>query len=364
MKRLLLLLMLIGIAGAPAAASSYFLSPDVPTDDPAGSGTVFMPWDIVWHQAGAYTLALSLPPDTAVDALHQMCSGDWLISVEVPTELPPGSGTLYFPGDVVRTNGVAYALYFDASAAGVPAGTNVDAAFLNGGDSAPLVLSFDVPTTLGGTTYDPADLVRWAGGSFGIFLDGSGTTPPVPQSDDVSAADHRVTPVVAQSILSFDVPSAVGTPDFLPGESVSWDSVLFSSFFLDPSWAISSRLDALSLPADPGRVPQFAPPSLKVVKSATFPPDLDLSWWPSTSVGANDYAIYEGVLFSWYSHGSLLCSTGGATTATITPSSGNRYYLVVPMNDYDEGSYGTDSSGAERPQGTSPCRVYQALGCP
>jgi hypothetical protein len=364
MKRLLLLLLLIGVAGPPTAASSYYLSPDVPTDDPAGSGTVFMPWDIVWHQAGAYSLAFSLPQNTAVDALHQMCNGDWLFSVEAPTELPPGSGTLYFPGDVIRFNGLAYGAFFSASAAGLPAGTNVDAAFLDGGDTAPLVLSFDVPTTLGGTTYDPADLVRYSGGSFGIFLDASGTTPAVTQSDDVCAADHRVTPVIARAILSFDVPTAIGTPDFLPGESVSWDGTLYGSFFLDPNWAISSRLDALSLPADPGRVPV---PTLTVSKGPSFPPMLDLSWGPSTSAGADDYTIYEGnlqTLRTAYSHLPEVCSTGGSTNETISPAAGDSYYLVVPLNDYDEGSYGTNSSGTERPPGSSPCRLLQAFDCP
>ena len=254
---------------------------------------------------------------------------------------------------------------------GVPAGDN--AAFLNGGDSAPLILSFDVPTTLGATTYDPADLVQYlGGGTYALFLDASTTAPPVPLSDNATAADHRATPLIARSILSFDVPSAVGTPDFLPGQSVSWDGIVFASFYLDPNRAISSRLDALSLPADPGRVPQFAPPSLLVSKAASFPPNLDLLWWPSTSAGANDYAIYEGnlqTLTTAYNHVPNLCSTGGATSSTITPAAADRYFLVVPLNDYDEGSYGLNRllpgpTLNERPPSASPCRPFQALGCP
>ena len=40
---------------------------------------------------------------------------------------------------------------------------------------------------------------------------------------------------------------------------------------------------------------------------------------------------------------------------TITPADGSRYYLVVPLSETSEGSYGDGSSGA-RPRSTDPCR--------
>ena len=44
---------------------------------------------------------------------------------------------------------------------------------------------------------------------------------------------------------------------------------------------------------------------------------------------------------------------------------GDRYYLVVPRNPNDEGSYGTNSSAVERPQGSAVCIPTQVLGtCP
>lgn len=112
-----------------------------------------------------------------------------------------------------------------------------------------------------------------------------------------------------------------------------------------------------------GRVPEGAPGTpLTVAKNGG---QLNLAWGASCGSLATDYAVYEGTIGSWYSHGSLACTTGGATSATVTPSSGYRYYLVVPQSGTQEGSYGTRTGGTEIPQGSSPCKATQDLGaCP
>ena len=67
MKRILMLLVIPGVATVAARGQPYFEVPDVPTDLPAG-GPTFLPWDIVDNLAGVYGLAASLPPNKAVDA--------------------------------------------------------------------------------------------------------------------------------------------------------------------------------------------------------------------------------------------------------------------------------------------------------
>jgi len=92
--------------------------------------------------------------------------------------------------------------------------------------------------------------------------------------------------------------------------------------------------------------------------------DVTLSWGTSCLPSGVDYEIYEGTIGSYTSHADLFCSTGGLTSFTFSPSGGNTYYLVVPATGAVEGSYGTDSTGAERPQGTSSC-LGQSVGvCP
>jgi hypothetical protein len=93
--------------------------------------------------------------------------------------------------------------------------------------------------------------------------------------------------------------------------------------------------------------------------------DLDLSWDGSCGVHATDYAVYSGTLGTWNSHAFTECSTGNATTLTITPSIGSHYYLVVPLSPMAEGSYGQASDGQERFPAAVACRAAQVLDpCP
>jgi hypothetical protein len=91
---------------------------------------------------------------------------------------------------------------------------------------------------------------------------------------------------------------------------------------------------------------------------------LNLAWGSSCTASDTDYAIYEGALGSYPSHHPIVCSTSGLTTKTVTPSSGNRYYLVVSRNATHEGSYGRSSSGLERTTGTPECIGQLLAECP
>jgi hypothetical protein len=91
---------------------------------------------------------------------------------------------------------------------------------------------------------------------------------------------------------------------------------------------------------------------------------ITLTWADSCMPTDADYAIYEGTAGEYYSHEMRYCSTGGATTRTLTPLSGQTYYLVVPLNGTREGSYGKDSQGHERPVGVLSCLAQQVGVCP
>ncbi|ANM31447.1 hypothetical protein ABI59_20530 [Acidobacteria bacterium Mor1] len=115
-------------------------------------------------------------------------------------------------------------------------------------------------------------------------------------------------------------------------------------------------------PTGPGSIPSV---SLTVDKAAVAG-NLTLSWGASCGADARDYGIYEGQLGNWYSHQSITCTDSGADlTEEIVPLIGDRYFLVVPLGDTDEGGYGTDSGGAERPVGMPACAVSrQSAVCP
>ena len=127
-------------------------------------------------------------------------------------------------------------------------------------------------------------------------------------------------------------------------------------------WPVSSIVNDFAFLADPGVVKA----TLMVDPGPFFPADITLSWAASCSVGAEDYGIYEGNIGTWYDHTAFDCNDAAPfLTETIAPSAGNRYYLVVPFNPNDEGSYGTDSSGAEKPVGVAQCMTSQVIiPCP
>ncbi|MEM7247780.1 MAG: ThuA domain-containing protein [Acidobacteriota bacterium] len=93
---------------------------------------------------------------------------------------------------------------------------------------------------------------------------------------------------------------------------------------------------------------------------------LQVSWEPSACIGSRDHAIFEGAVGDWSSHRSLACSdTGDDMQELVMPTFGDRYYLVVPVNDEVEGSYGLDSFGNERPASADgACRATRSLSCP
>jgi hypothetical protein len=121
-------------------------------------------------------------------------------------------------------------------------------------------------------------------------------------------------------------------------------------------------------PSDgPGRVPDGVIPGspFRIGKNGSTPGALDFSWSPSCTPSANDYAIEAGTLGNWYDHRAVSCSTSGVTFATVQPATGNQYYLVVPLNDFLEGSYGTYLNAVERPPSQSLCRGgFFPTSCP
>jgi hypothetical protein len=113
-------------------------------------------------------------------------------------------------------------------------------------------------------------------------------------------------------------------------------------------------------------VPGRTPPTLMVSPSPAVSDNLILQWEADCQGGAQDYAIFEGQLGAPASHIAIDCSDDGADRSEeITPASGNRYYIVVPLDPQYEGSYGVDSAGVERPPGSLTCRPLRIVSaCP
>ena len=113
-----------------------------------------------------------------------------------------------------------------------------------------------------------------------------------------------------------------------------------------------------------GRVPDGAGvPGDQLLLDKLPGEELLLTWSPSCLGISPDYAVYDGQIGDFDGHLPGACSTANATSATIMPQPGNRYFLVVPMSGNREGGYGTDSSAVSRPASVAPCRVQFEQEC-
>ncbi len=92
--------------------------------------------------------------------------------------------------------------------------------------------------------------------------------------------------------------------------------------------------------------------------------DLQLDWSAVCGAGS-DYGVYDGVLTVLDDTNPVQCSTGGATSTTLTPAAGDRFYLVVANDGAGaEGSYGRRSDDSERPVSASACFPQSIGACP
>lgn len=222
-------------------------SPDV-TIEIGGGGTVVSDEDVALdNQLGIVLIEDlgSIPGSTDVIAMGLDLSGARLIAVDVTTSL--AGGVVARPGDVVRYDGLAYSIVFDADAAGLPAGVMTDAASI-----APsgLLLSFDTTVDLGGgVVAADEDLVLWDGAAFSLRLDGSAAG--IPTELDVDAAQDLGG---GSYLMSFDTTGSLGgvvfaDEDVLRFDGSSW-TLEFDASVADADWE-GADLDAMVIP-EPG----------------------------------------------------------------------------------------------------------------
>jgi hypothetical protein len=234
---------------ALAASGDVILSPDVSISI---AGVDLADGEIAFdYQSGhVWPAGLGLPDNSAVDGYHMRDDGTQLFSLEVTTALAGGAGHIVAePADVVSWDQIDYAIAFDASAHGVPAGVNVDA--VSETDMGDFVLSFSTTVMLGGLLVEDEDLVRFDGRRFSMLFDGS--AQGVAAGLDLDGAD-----VPDGLVVSFDGSGLIGGAFFddedalsFEAESGSW-RVVYDGSAEHPSWPSGGDVDALVFVPEPG----------------------------------------------------------------------------------------------------------------
>ncbi len=217
------------IRGVLAQSSSiYDLGVDVPS---TLGGVDFTPENIILRNGMSYSLDLALPAGTAIAALDRLPDGRWLFSTDYPVTL---QGIDYEPRDVVSYNGSTFALYLHGSAISIPSTARIDALFVDSlGNS---ILSFDSWVTIGGSNYGPSDLVMYSG-AFSLYLSGSAVGVPGYSNMVGAGIDSS-----GELIVTFDVPTNLGGTEYQPGQLVGWTGSSFTNYSVDPLWPASAQL--------------------------------------------------------------------------------------------------------------------------
>ncbi len=148
------------------------------------------------------------------------------------------------------------------------------------------------------------------------------------------------------------------TDDLTANEGVYLDDMYITNVSYQ---GCDTQSDQCAGATPPGRVLN----NLTVAKSGT---NLILTW---QAVGGTctvtGYELYRGTLnptgsFA-YNHDDLNCNIS-TTNTTISQDTGSYYYLIVPKNTTNEGSYGLNSSGGQIPQATTtPCASQNTDPC-
>lgn len=207
--RKLLLFALVSIVSGRVARAATTLtavrfSPDVATV----FGAVTVPTNgIVEETIATSNMTIvsigAIPDGVSVDGYAIASNGDQLLSFDTTVTL---GGTTFQPFDVVRYNGSTYSLEFDGQAAGVPDGTNVGDIAVDGTG---LLLTFDTTVVLSGTTFSPRDVVLYNGSTFTMYFNGGVQNVP-----DGMAIDGVELLANGHLLLSFDTSGTLGGVDF------------------------------------------------------------------------------------------------------------------------------------------------------
>ncbi len=263
-----------------------------------------------------------IPSPTDLDAYELTSGGDHLLSFDTTVSLP--GGLTARPGDVVRFDGASYSIEFDAAAAGVPQGKDVDAIMIVAGS---LVLSFDASVDLNGLHVDDEDLVRFDDPGFAMYLDGSAVG--IAAGLDLDAADYIE--CSDHLLLSFDGSGVIDGVAFDDEDLLEFDpagnwEMAYDGSARHAGWA-TADLDAVDAVPDVG-------PGPPVVFGQSINANLnkvDFLWTNAvafrvvrgsfvspSSIG--NYAVDE----AWAGNGSVV-----SDTSMPTPGTGY-WYLVKP----------------------------------
>lgn len=251
---------LVLLAATPLSAQNAVeFAPDISVALGSGPSLTVGPNQLASDDGAGAVYGFLMPPNTlpanaGMSGYHRLANGNLLLSLDRATALPglPPAAPAE-PNDVVQLvpGTWLFSVYFDGAAAGIPAGVQIDGLAIAGG-SFDMLFSFDMAVTLPGVgVVEDEDVVRYAGGTFSMELDGSAAG--IGSALDLDALDYE--PLQADYLLSFDTSGVVGGVNFEDEDVIRYDpglatyTMYFDGSLSDPVDWPAADLVALPEPA-------------------------------------------------------------------------------------------------------------------
>ncbi len=198
-------------------------------------------------------------------------------------------------------NGVSYFTYLRGQDIGIPPEARIDALMMDVSDRP--VLSLDIPVDVSSGTLHPSDLAT-VNGTTGLTLYWDAQAAGVPPEANLVGAEldagDKTHFVIRHSCLS-------QRHRIQSRRSVQWiGGSSFAHYASDGNWPPEARVNDFAFATPAGAVPNV----LMVTRAGG---NIVLNWTSSCGNSDSDYEVYEGAIGNYYSHHSLVCTTGGST---------------------------------------------------
>jgi hypothetical protein len=128
-----------------------------------------------------------------VDAFERIDGDTYYFSLDTHSSW---AGQTVAPADVLLYDGGTESVFFDASAEGLPDGTDIDAVAFDGNGQ--LIFSVDTHVSLSGSVFEDADVIVFDGSGFASLIDASAAG-----FDDAADVDALATLPGGRFVLSF-----------------------------------------------------------------------------------------------------------------------------------------------------------------
>lgn len=216
------------------------------TDEDFNSGSLYFKDDNLVKFASSFTLSSlfpdgSLPIETSVDAFGDIDNDTFIFSLDEDAEI---AGTLYADEDLIMYDGGTFSLWFDGSAAGLPAEVNIDAVYIESVSPQIFQFSLGESAELSGIgIVSKNDILRYNNGTLSNWNQGSGWG--ISEGANLDALTKN--PENNHYVFSLDIEDVIEGTTYKKGDLINFSGSAFTKFFDSTANGLDASINLASV---------------------------------------------------------------------------------------------------------------------